>query len=123
MILVLFTVPFYHFFFLRYLVLAECHLSSDILVPFPDLCNLYICDLLKQKVVVVQILEWKFKANRARNVTFQGRLGSNFCPIWVKNGKKLIIFKNIALVRQSHSLNPPLFKGGGWTFLKLAKRG
>ena len=57
--------------------------------------------LLKQKVVVVQILEWKFKANRARNVTFQGRLGSNFCPIWVKNGKKLIIFKNFTLVSQS----------------------
>ena len=41
MILVLFTVPFYHFLFLRYLVLAERHFLSDILVPFPDLCNLY----------------------------------------------------------------------------------
>ena len=41
MILVLFTVPFYHFLFLKYLVLAERHFSSDSLVPFPDLCNLY----------------------------------------------------------------------------------
>ena len=57
--------------------------------------------LLKQKVVVVKILEWKFKINIARNATFEGRLGSNFCPIWVKNGKKLIIFKNITLVSQS----------------------
>ena len=50
--------------------------------------------LLKQKVVVVQILEWKFKANIARNATFEGCLGPNFCQIWVKNGKKLIIFKS-----------------------------
>ena len=53
---------------------------------------------LKQKAVVVQTLEWKFKANIARNATFEGRLGPNFCPIWVKNGKKLIIFKNFTLV-------------------------
>ena len=55
--------------------------------------------LLKEKVVVVYtiILEWKFKANIARNATFEGCLGSNFCPVWVKNGKKLIIFKNITL--------------------------
>ena len=57
--------------------------------------------LLKQKVVVVQTLEWKFKANIARNATSEGRLGPNFCPIWVKNGKKLIIFKNFTLVSQS----------------------
>ena len=44
--------------------------------------------LLKQKVVVVQILEREFKANVARNAAFEGCLGSNFCPIWVKNGKK-----------------------------------
>ena len=55
---------------------------------------------LKQNAVVVQRLEWKFKANIARNVTFQGRLGPSFCPIWVKNGKKLIIFKNFTLVSQ-----------------------
>ena len=42
--------------------------------------------LLKQKVVVVKTPEWKFKANLARNATFEGRLGPNFCPIWVKNG-------------------------------------
>ena len=41
MILLLFTVPYYHFLFLRYLVLAEHRFSSDILVPFPDLSNLY----------------------------------------------------------------------------------
>ena len=29
--------------------------------------------LLKHKVVVVQIPEWKFKANIARNTTFEGR--------------------------------------------------
>ena len=28
--------------------------------------------LLKQKVVVVQTTEWKFKANIARNATFEG---------------------------------------------------
>ena len=51
--------------------------------------------------MVIQILEWKFKANVARNATFEGCLGPNFRPIWVKNGKKLIIFKNITLVSQS----------------------
>ena len=56
---------------------------------------------LKQKVVAVKIPEWKFKANIARNATFEGRLGSKFCPIWVKNGKKLTIFKNFTLVSQS----------------------
>ena len=40
MILVLFTVPFDYFLFLRYLVLAEHHFSPDILVPFPDSSNL-----------------------------------------------------------------------------------
>ena len=29
--------------------------------------------ILKQEVVVVQTPEWKFKANTARNATFQGR--------------------------------------------------
>ena len=40
-VLVLFTVPFYHFSFSRYLELAEHHFSSDILVPFPDSEVLY----------------------------------------------------------------------------------
>ena len=40
-ILVLFTVPFYHFLFSRYLDLTKRHFSSDILVPFPDSSNLY----------------------------------------------------------------------------------
>ena len=57
--------------------------------------------VLKQKVVVVQIFEWKFKANITRNATSEGCLGPNFCPIWVENGKKLIIFKNNTLVSQS----------------------
>ena len=57
--------------------------------------------LLKQRAVVVQILEWKFKINIARNATCEGCLGPNFCPIWVRNGKKLIIFKNITVVSQS----------------------
>ena len=48
--------------------------------------------LLKQKIVLVQILEWKFKANIARNATFEGCLGSNFCSVWVKNGRKLDIY-------------------------------
>ena len=44
--------------------------------------------------------EWEFKAHIARNITFEGRLGPNFCPIWVKNARKLIIFKNFTLVSQ-----------------------
>ena len=43
-VLVLFTVPFYHFLFWRYLELAERHFLSDILVPFPDLEVLYSRD-------------------------------------------------------------------------------
>ena len=43
--------------------------------------------LLKQKIVVAQTPEWKFKANIARNVTFEGCLGPYFCPIWVKMAK------------------------------------
>ena len=57
--------------------------------------------LLKQKVVVVQIIEWKFNANIARNSTLEGHLWPNFCQIWDKNGKKPIIFKIFTLVRQS----------------------
>ena len=45
--------------------------------------------------------EQKFKANIARNATFQGGLGPNFFTIWVKNSKKVIIFKNFALFSQS----------------------
>ena len=40
-ILVLFTVPFYHFLFSRYLGLTKRHFSSDIFVPFPDSSDLY----------------------------------------------------------------------------------
>ena len=57
--------------------------------------------LLKQKVVVAHTPEWKFKANIARNATFKGRSGPNFCPIRVKNAKKWIILKNFILVSQS----------------------
>ena len=42
-ILVLFTAPFYHFLFVRYLDLAERHFSSDILASFPDLSDQYRC--------------------------------------------------------------------------------
>ena len=57
--------------------------------------------LLNQKVLIVQILEWKFKASIARNETFEGCSGPHFCLIWVKNGKKMIIFKNFTVVGQS----------------------
>ena len=40
-ILVLFTVPFYHVLFSRYLGLTKRHFSSDISVPFPDSSDLY----------------------------------------------------------------------------------
>ena len=60
--------------------------------------NKFFSYLLKQKAVVVQGLKWKFKANIARSPTFEGRLGPYFCPIWVENGKKLIVFKNFTLV-------------------------
>ena len=40
-VLVLFTVSFYHFSFSRYLELAKRHFWSDILVPFPDSGVLY----------------------------------------------------------------------------------
>ena len=49
--------------------------------------------ILKQNVVVAHTPEWKFKVNISRNVTFEGRLGPNFCPIWVKNGKKIDYFQ------------------------------
>ena len=44
-VLVLFTVSFYHFLFSRYLELAERHFWSDILVPFPDSGVLYSRDV------------------------------------------------------------------------------
>ena len=40
-ILVLFTVPFYHFLFSRNVDLTKRHFSSDILVPFPDFSDQY----------------------------------------------------------------------------------
>ena len=58
MILVLFTVPFYHFLFLRYLVLAERHFLSDILVPFPDLCNLYSRVYLASNLIFPKMLKY-----------------------------------------------------------------
>ena len=44
-ILVLFTVPFFHFLFSRYLGLTKRHFSSDILAPLPDLSDLYSRDV------------------------------------------------------------------------------
>ena len=62
--------------------------------------------LLKQKVVVVHTPEGKFKANITGNVIFEECLGPNVCLIWVKNGKKLIIFKNFNLVSlKSHKID------------------
>ena len=53
--------------------------------------------------MVIKTLEWKFKSNIARNVTFEERLGPNFCQISVKNGKKLVVFKNFTLVLKSQN--------------------
>ena len=57
-VLVLFTVLFYHFSFSRYLELAERHFSSDILDPFPDSGVLYSrglwpATLLKKRLLQV----------------------------------------------------------------------
>ena len=49
--------------------------------------------LWKQKEMVVQTPEWKFKANVARNATFEGHLGQIFVQLESKIAKKLIIFK------------------------------
>ena len=55
-VLVLFTVSFYHFLFSRYLELAERHFSSDILVPFPDSGVLYIRGFTMGKLVITMIM-------------------------------------------------------------------
>ena len=52
--------------------------------------------LLKQKEVVVQTPEWTFKVNIVEMPHLKG-IRPNFGPIWVNNGKKLIIFKNFTL--------------------------
>ena len=43
-ILVVFTVPFYHILLSRYMCLTKHHFLSDILVPYPDLRDLYSYD-------------------------------------------------------------------------------
>ena len=43
--------------------------------------------------MIVQIPELKFKANIARNATFEDLLGQNFGPILVKKGKKTDYFQ------------------------------
>ena len=43
--------------------------------------------------MVAQTLEWRFEANIARNITFEGRLEPNFLVIWVKNDKKTDYFQ------------------------------
>ena len=53
--------------------------------------------LLKHKFVVLETPEWKFKANIVTNSTAE----RHFCPIWVKNVKKLTLFNNFILVSQS----------------------
>ena len=52
---------------------------------------------------VVKSPAWKFMAIIAGNAKFKGCLGPNFCLIWVKNGKKLIIFNNFTLISQFES--------------------
>ena len=56
---------------------------------FHILHEVYIC---KQEVVVIDIPEWKLKAELARNTVYIWRkLGQNFYPVfWVKNSKKLL---------------------------------
>ena len=56
--------------------------------------NLFqICPNVVKKVkkqvlsIVFFFFEWKFKANIARNATFEGCLGPNFCLIWSKMAK------------------------------------
>ena len=56
--------------------------------------------------MAVQTREWKFKANIATIATHKlkdqiGQVGPSLCPIWVKNGQKLIILKNFTLFSQS----------------------
>ena len=48
--------------------------------------------------MVLETPEWKFKSNKLEMSHFEGHLGQMFCPMWVKNGKKMIIFKNFSLV-------------------------
>ena len=43
--------------------------------------------LLKQKAVVVKILEWKFEGNIARSATFERHLGPNFTQFGSKMAK------------------------------------
>ena len=74
-ILLLFTVPFYHFLFSRYLDLTECHFSSATLVPFPDSSDLYSRDptstshILQKssnfccKINIFEKIKWFFASN------------------------------------------------------------
>ena len=54
--------------------------------------------LLKQKVVVVQTPEWKFKANMLHVKDVRAKFFSDFGQQWQK---KLIIFENFILVSWS----------------------
>ena len=49
--------------------------------------TLYEEHLLNQKVLVLQTPEWKFKANIARNATFEGRQGQIFAKLELKIAK------------------------------------
>ena len=65
-ILLLFTVPFYHFLFSRYLHLTKRHFSSDILVSFLDLSDLYICAV----EVASQTIAFSRKETQGKKVGF-----------------------------------------------------
>ena len=67
MILMLFAVPFDHFLFLRYMVLAERHFSWDILVLFPDSHDVYSRDKSTRKIKDFQ----KTSTNKEIYFTFQ----------------------------------------------------
>ena len=60
--------------------------------------------LLKQKVVVVQTPEWKFKANIARNTTFEGLWGKIFPRFGWKMAKNWL-FSRISLYFVSHKID------------------
>ena len=58
-------------------------------------------NIIKAKVMVIEIPEWKFKTIIVRNSTFHGnyeKIISYFC---VKNDKSGIIFEVFILVRRS----------------------
>ena len=84
-VLVLFTVPFYHFSFSRYLELAECHFSSDILVPFPNLGVLYSRDLIIWGIFCnARLTLYISHVVGGQGIIYKFRAGSNPGSKWTK---------------------------------------